>query len=122
MSRRSPLRIATAATAAALLLAGCVSPVAGPSGLYASPIGNAPVTSNPTPYSTALYCLADYARRYNLPYFLLASSYATKYRKRVKTWLGFMLKLPDRPCTRLSGNAFSWPRRGARLYASTPIA
>ena len=67
MSRRSPLRIATAATAAALLLAGCVSPVAGPSGLYASPIGNAPVTSNPTPYSTALYCLADYARRYNLP-------------------------------------------------------
>lgn len=67
MSRRSPLRIAAAATAAALLLAGCVSPVAGPSGLYASPIGNAPVTSNPTPYSTALYCLADYARRYNLP-------------------------------------------------------
>ena len=55
------------ASAAALLLAGCVSPVAGPSGLYASPIGNAPVTSNPTPYSTALYCLADYARRYNLP-------------------------------------------------------
>ena len=25
------------------------------------------MTSNPTPYSTALYCLADYARRYNLP-------------------------------------------------------
>ncbi|MDQ1155302.1 holdfast anchoring protein HfaB [Brevundimonas sp. SORGH_AS_0993] len=67
MSRRSFLRIGAAATAAALLLAGCVSPVAGPSGLYASPIGNAPVTSNPTPYSTALYCLADYARRYNLP-------------------------------------------------------
>ena len=49
------------------MLAGCVSPVAGPSGLYATPIGNAPVTANPTPYSTALYCLADYARRYSLP-------------------------------------------------------
>lgn len=55
------------AVAAAALLAGCVSPTAGPSGLYARPIGNAPVTANPTPYSAALYCLADYARRYNLP-------------------------------------------------------
>ncbi len=27
-----------------------------------SPIGNAPVTANPTPYSTALVCLANYAR------------------------------------------------------------
>lgn len=31
------------------------------------------------------------ARRHRLPYFLLAASYATKYRKRLKTWLGFML-------------------------------
>ena len=61
-----PLRIATVATAAASVLAGCATS-AGPSGNYATPIGNAPVTSNPTPYSTALYCLADYARRYNLP-------------------------------------------------------
>ena len=52
---------------AAALSAACVSPTAGPSGQYATPIGNAPVTANPTPYSTALYCLADYARRYNLP-------------------------------------------------------
>jgi curli production assembly/transport component CsgG/holdfast attachment protein HfaB len=44
-------------------LAACVSPVAGPSGLYASPIGNAPVTSNPTPYSQALVCLGGYARQ-----------------------------------------------------------
>jgi len=58
--------IATLATSA-LMLGACVSPVAGPNGLYASPIGNAPVTANPTPYSQALYCLADYARRYNLP-------------------------------------------------------
>src|SRR5690606_23013415 len=26
-----------------------------------------PVTANPTPYSAALFCLADYARRYDLP-------------------------------------------------------
>jgi len=56
-----------AALSALVLLSGCVSTTAGPSGLYAAPIGNAPVTANPTPYSTALYCLADYARRYNLP-------------------------------------------------------
>ncbi len=66
-SSRLRARAAAAASVAALALAGCVSPTAGPSGLYAAPIGNAPVTSNPTPYSTALYCLADYARRYNLP-------------------------------------------------------
>jgi len=60
-------RTAGLVSAAALALAGCVSPVAGPSGQYATPIGNAPVTANPTPYSTALFCMADYAHRYNLP-------------------------------------------------------
>jgi curli biogenesis system outer membrane secretion channel CsgG len=51
----------------ALALAGCaVSPVAGPSGNYATPIGNAPVTANPTPYSGALVCLGNYARTQNL--------------------------------------------------------
>jgi curli production assembly/transport component CsgG/holdfast attachment protein HfaB len=64
-SRR--LRTAVAACATAALLGGCVSTSAGPRGLYATPIGNAPVTANPTPYSAALYCMADYARRYNLP-------------------------------------------------------
>ncbi|RZJ40422.1 MAG: transcriptional regulator, partial [Brevundimonas sp.] len=67
MSRRHLIKGGAAVSAVALLLAGCVSPVAGPSGQYATPIGNAPVTANPTPYSAALYCLADYARRYNLP-------------------------------------------------------
>ena len=71
MSERTPkgriIRIAGAATAAAALLSGCIAPVAGSNGLYASPIGNAPVTANPTPYSAALVCLADYSRRYNLP-------------------------------------------------------
>ena len=51
----------------AALLTGCISASAGPQGMYATPIGNAPVTANPTPYSAALYCMADYARRYNLP-------------------------------------------------------
>jgi curli production assembly/transport component CsgG/holdfast attachment protein HfaB len=49
-----------------LLLSGCASPVAGPGGLYAHPIGEAPVTANPTPYSAALVCLGDYARSHNL--------------------------------------------------------
>jgi glycosyltransferase involved in cell wall biosynthesis len=31
------------------------------------------------------------ARRNGLPYFILAGSYATKYRKRLKTWAGFHL-------------------------------
>ncbi|MBF0665960.1 MAG: transcriptional regulator, partial [Brevundimonas sp.] len=56
-----------AAGAIAALLGGCISASAGPQGTYATPIGNAPVTANPTPYSAALYCMADYARRYNLP-------------------------------------------------------
>lgn len=52
-----------AVAAMGLLLAGCASPVAGPNGLYAKPIGDAPVTANPTPYSAALVCLGEYARR-----------------------------------------------------------
>jgi glycosyltransferase involved in cell wall biosynthesis len=31
------------------------------------------------------------ARRHRLPYFILAPSYATKYRRRLKTWPGFHL-------------------------------
>jgi curli production assembly/transport component CsgG/holdfast attachment protein HfaB len=61
------LKAAAAASAVAALLSGCVSASAGPQGLYATPMGDAPVTANPTPYSAALYCMADYARRYNLP-------------------------------------------------------
>ena len=61
------LKVAAAASAVAALLSGCISASAGPQGTYATPIGNAPVTANPTPYSAALYCMADYARRYNLP-------------------------------------------------------
>ena len=59
---RATARITTALAAVSLALAGCATPVAGPSGLYAHPIGDAPVTSNPTPYSRALVCLGEYAR------------------------------------------------------------
>jgi curli production assembly/transport component CsgG/holdfast attachment protein HfaB len=65
ISRR--IRAAGVACATAALLSGCISAAAGPNGTYATPIGNAPVTANPTPYSAALYCMADYARRYSLP-------------------------------------------------------
>jgi curli production assembly/transport component CsgG/holdfast attachment protein HfaB len=40
--------------------------VAGPGGRYAKPIGDAPVTANPTPYSAALVCLGEYARQHGL--------------------------------------------------------
>jgi curli biogenesis system outer membrane secretion channel CsgG len=55
-----------ALTASGLMLSACASPVAGPSGLYAQPTGDAPVVANPTPYSPALVCLAEYARARNL--------------------------------------------------------
>ena len=52
--------------ASGLVLSACASPVAGPSGLYAQPTGNAPVVANPTPYSSALVCEAEFARAHNL--------------------------------------------------------
>lgn len=61
------LRALGVAGSAAALLSGCISASAGPNGQYAAPIGNAPVIANPTPYSAALYCMANYARSYNLP-------------------------------------------------------
>jgi curli biogenesis system outer membrane secretion channel CsgG len=62
--RTATPRIKTIAliSACAVALSACVSPVAGPSGRYAIPIGDAPVTANPTPYSHALVCLGEYAR------------------------------------------------------------
>ncbi len=67
---RPHLRIPASAGAmlGALALVGCaVSPSAQPSGLYARPIGNAPVVANPTPYTPALVCLGDHARAANAP-------------------------------------------------------
>ncbi|WP_421932231.1 holdfast anchoring protein HfaB [Phenylobacterium sp.] len=59
-------RVAGVLSAAALGLAGCATPVAGPSGNYSRAIGTAPVTANPTPYSAALVCMAGYARNAKL--------------------------------------------------------
>jgi holdfast attachment protein HfaB len=53
-------------SASGFALSACVSPVAGPSGLYATPSGNAPVVANPTPYSAALVCEAEFARAHNV--------------------------------------------------------
>jgi curli biogenesis system outer membrane secretion channel CsgG len=60
------------ALCAALLstVAACASspgPAVGPSGLYARPIGSAPATSNATPYSRALFCIGEQARRSGRP-------------------------------------------------------
>lgn len=52
-----------AALASAMLVTGCISPVAGPSGNYTYPIGGSPVTSNPTPYSEGLVCMGHFARQ-----------------------------------------------------------
>jgi curli biogenesis system outer membrane secretion channel CsgG len=60
-------RAAAAIAALTFTLSGCATPVAGSGGLYARPVGDAPVTANPTPYSAALVCLGDYARSHNLP-------------------------------------------------------
>lgn len=48
--------------ASAIALAGCVSPVAGPGGKYAKPIGGAPVIANPTPYTKSLVCMGQFSR------------------------------------------------------------
>lgn len=53
-------------TAAAIGLAGCQTIPGAPGGQYATPIVGTPVTSNPTPYTAALNCLASYARSHNL--------------------------------------------------------
>ncbi|MGK2739374.1 holdfast anchoring protein HfaB [Tepidicaulis sp. LMO-SS28] len=49
--------LAVASVAASL--AGCISPNAGTDGRYATPIGDAPVINNETPYSNALRCVAQ---------------------------------------------------------------
>lgn len=57
-----------ALTLACMMLAGCVSTSASEdTGQYATPIGNAPVTSNETTYSHALACLAAHRRGRPVP-------------------------------------------------------
>ncbi|HEY1751576.1 MAG TPA: holdfast anchoring protein HfaB [Caulobacteraceae bacterium] len=59
-------RVAALMSVSSLVLTACASPVAGPSGRYAAPTGDAPVIANPTPYSDALVCEAEYARAHNI--------------------------------------------------------
>lgn len=56
-------KLLLATVAGAIALTGCASTGngGGADGRYATPIGGAPVTANPTPYSEALVCLANYA-------------------------------------------------------------
>ncbi|PVM93851.1 holdfast anchoring protein HfaB [Caulobacter endophyticus] len=60
-TKRVILMVAAACTA--LSACGGGVPKRLDAGNYARPIGTAPVTANPTPYSTALNCLASYARQ-----------------------------------------------------------
>ena len=55
-----------AALACTTALTACITPHSGDDGLYTLPIGNAPVTANPTAYSPALDCLNAYARQNNV--------------------------------------------------------
>ena len=48
--------------AATTALTACITPHSGNDGLYALPIGDAPVTANPTAYTPALNCLNAHAR------------------------------------------------------------
>jgi curli biogenesis system outer membrane secretion channel CsgG len=59
-------KASAAVLASAFALTACVSPIAGPGGNYTRPIGNAPVTTNPTPYSESLVCMGQYARSANI--------------------------------------------------------
>jgi curli biogenesis system outer membrane secretion channel CsgG len=51
---------------AGMALSGCAAPLAAHNGLYSRPTGDAPVVSNPTPYTDALVCEAEYARSHNV--------------------------------------------------------
>ncbi len=60
--------LALFSAAASTGLAGCGTTVGvNGQGQYATPVVRAPVTANPTPYSAALVCLAQYARANNRP-------------------------------------------------------
>lgn len=62
--KNGPKRIA-ALLGLTLSLTGCISPNAGSDGRYTTPIGNAPVINNETPYSSALRCVGTAIGRMN---------------------------------------------------------
>ncbi|HVY87640.1 MAG TPA: holdfast anchoring protein HfaB [Hyphomonadaceae bacterium] len=99
-----------AAAAGALALAGCVTPYANSKGLYANPIGNAPVTANPTPYSPALVCMANYARSAHLPAPRIAVGRVLDYTGKADTEGGRQV---TQGASLMAMSAFS--KAGARL-------
>jgi curli biogenesis system outer membrane secretion channel CsgG len=99
-----------AAAAGALALAGCVTPYANDKGLYASPIGSAPVTANPTPYSPALVCMANYARSTHLPAPRIAVGRVLDYTGKADTEGGRQV---TQGASLMAMSAFS--KAGARL-------
>jgi curli production assembly/transport component CsgG/holdfast attachment protein HfaB len=54
------------ALAASTALTACITPHSGNDGMYALPIGDAPVTANPTAYTPALECLHSFATGNNI--------------------------------------------------------
>ena len=58
-NRKLPART-LGALSVAFALTGCISANAGTDGRYATPMGNAPVINNETPYSNALRCVATH--------------------------------------------------------------
>jgi curli production assembly/transport component CsgG/holdfast attachment protein HfaB len=81
------------ALCAALLstVAACASspePAVGPTGLYARPIGSAPATSNATPYSRALFCIGEQARRTGRPSPVIAVGRITDYTGKQEEGMG----------------------------------
>jgi curli biogenesis system outer membrane secretion channel CsgG len=60
---RRYLALPLVATLAAIALSGCVSPSADSVGRYTAPIGDAPVITNDTAYSSALRCFRSYTMR-----------------------------------------------------------
>lgn len=60
LARKALPTKALGALSVAFALTGCMSANAGSDGRYATPMGNAPVINNETPYSTALRCVATH--------------------------------------------------------------
>src|SRR5271155_5847126 len=69
-----------------LALSACASPDAGPSGLYSQPTGDAPDVSNPTPYTDALVCEAEFARAHTVRAPRIATGRIADYTGKREAW------------------------------------
>src|SRR5580698_4478413 len=78
-------RLVTLLGASAMVLAACATPTAGRNGRYAPVTGDAPVTANPTPYSVALVCEAEYARTHSVAAPRIAVGRIADYTGKLET-------------------------------------